>query len=224
MTDRTCSVEGCPKKIHARGMCQAHWRRLRHLENPALAVTCGFQGCEKMATSRKSGVCEMHYRRIRVHGDGNMVLGKTGLPISRHAIRDGLGRKRCDNCQDWHPVDRFKKCRYRPDGLSHLCQRCTSDLRHHLVIEARRKLLAIQDGSCANRGCGRVLEPNGSQIRTYHIDHDHSCCAGKNSCGKCIRGLLCSKCNVTLGSNRKECLLGLVDYLTNYRNQAGNAA
>jgi len=34
------------------------------------------------------------------------------------------------------------------------------------------------------------------------VDHDHSCCRGAKSCGKCIRGLLCHHCNTTLGSAR----------------------
>lgn len=28
-----------------------------------------------------------------------------------------------------------------------------------------------------------------------HVDHDHTCCSGKTSCGKCIRGILCFDCN-----------------------------
>lgn len=48
-----------------------------------------------------------------------------------------------------------------------------------------------------NNQCGICGE---EFIRTPHVDHDHFCCAGKRSCGKCIRGLLCHKCNTALGN------------------------
>ena len=31
------------------------------------------------------------------------------------------------------------------------------------------------------------------------VDHDHSCCPQKITCGKCIRGLICISCNTLLG-------------------------
>jgi hypothetical protein len=39
------------------------------------------------------------------------------------------------------------------------------------------------------------------------VDHDHSCCAGKRSCGKCVRGLLCRMCNVGIGSLKENVLI-----------------
>jgi hypothetical protein len=39
---------------------------------------------------------------------------------------------------------------------------------------------------------------------TPHIDHNHACCTGKKSCGKCIRGLLCHHCNAGLGNFRDD--------------------
>lgn len=70
-------------------------------------------------------------------------------------------------------------------------------------------LLAEQGGGCAI--CG---EP--PSRRALDIDHDHSCCDGNFSCGKCIRGLLCSDCNMgigKLGDRDPERLLAAAGYL-----------
>lgn len=76
-------------------------------------------------------------------------------------------------------------------------------------------MLAEQAGRCA---ICRTDEPGGSG--TWHIDHDHSCCPGrKASCGRCIRGLLCTRCNIGLGNlqDNPETIRAAADYVERFR-------
>lgn len=72
-------------------------------------------------------------------------------------------------------------------------------------------LMLIQGGTCGI--CGQVPDPDRDRL---HIDHDHSCCPGETSCGKCIRGLLCDKCNRGIGQlNDDPALLrNAIEFLT----------
>lgn len=59
-------------------------------------------------------------------------------------------------------------------------------------------LLEAQGGVCA-------ICKGTSGTKRFAVDHDHSCCPDiGTSCGKCIRGLLCSACNTALGSFRDD--------------------
>jgi len=69
-----------------------------------------------------------------------------------------------------------------------------------------------------------TMEAAGCAICGAHdrlvIDHDHDCCAGVRSCGKCVRGVLCCNCNWGLGAFRDdpERLAGAITYIVRSRN------
>lgn len=64
-----------------------------------------------------------------------------------------------------------------------------------LSVEKRAQLLAEQNSCCYL--CGEPLDLEKPQ--KVHVDHDHSCCRGARSCGKCVRGLACEPCNKAIG-------------------------
>jgi hypothetical protein len=71
-------------------------------------------------------------------------------------------------------------------------------VRLGITEERFYELLEAQGNACA---MGREPFEEGQLI---FADHDHSCCpkqikATAKTCGKCVRGLLCFRCNTALG-------------------------
>lgn len=91
---------------------------------------------------------------------------------------------------------------FLPNSSMHrLCSEpCKAANRRNLRLTRRyglsgpkfEALLQQQSGGCAV--CGTV-EPDGA----WTVDHDHACCPSESSCGACIRGVLCFRCNTALG-------------------------
>ncbi len=81
--------------------------------------------------------------------------------------------------------------------------------RKGLTAEKVQELLGIQAGQCA-------ICP--IELAVPHIDHDHACCPGTTSCGRCVRGLLCASCNHMLGKarDRPEVLEAAALYLRKF--------
>ena len=146
--------------------------------------------------------------------------------------------KKCPKCGQFKPGEEFGRNRSRLDGLSWACRECSRAMeaedrrrnperaeknrarlaamyagdhdrylnysytsRFGITLAEYEALLQKQGGRCAI--CG--TKPNGERLA---VDHDHACCPGKRSCGKCVRGLLCGHCNRGLGHfNDREALL-----------------
>lgn len=72
-------------------------------------------------------------------------------------------------------------------------------------------LYRLQGGKCYI--CQRAT---GARKR-LSVDHDHACCSGPASCGKCVRGLLCTTDNKWLGHIRDSVATATraAEYLTN---------
>src|SRR5208283_4897202 len=84
--------------------------------------------------------------------------------------------------------------------------------RYKTTSEWYEAKLTEQNGGCAL--CGATSQEGKKYLS---VDHDHACCPSGKSCGKCIRGLLCDRCNKAL--ERAEVngwLLRAAAYLTHY--------
>jgi hypothetical protein len=82
---------------------------------------------------------------------------------------------------------------------------------YSISAEIYQELYKAQGGQCA-MGCGAT-----GKTKALAVDHDHSCCPGPTSCGKCIRGLLCGPDNQLLGRFRDdpERFRAAIEYLLN---------
>jgi len=72
--------------------------------------------------------------------------------------------------------------------------------KYNLTPDQYMGKLLEQEGRCG--ACG--TDDPGTSYGVWCIDHDRSCCAGKFSCGACLRELLCNGCNSALGHARDD--------------------
>jgi hypothetical protein len=90
--------------------------------------------------------------------------------------------------------------------------------KFNLTLERYTDMLATQNGVCAVCHKPETTTDKNGRVRRLSIDHDRRCCPGNESCGKCIRELLCSNHNLMLGHahDSPEELLAGVDYLKRF--------
>lgn len=68
--------------------------------------------------------------------------------------------------------------------------------------------------------CKGLLSLSDSGGQSVSIDHDHQCCPGAKSCGKCIRGILHQECNGAIGrlKDRHDFCMNAANYLKNWKD------
>jgi hypothetical protein len=115
-------------------------------------------------------------------------------------------------------ASRVRERRAIENDYNPLAARRASLARYGLTQERLNAMLEAQGGRCA---ICQTTEPGGAGPSSgWHVDHDHICCSTrKQSCGKCVRGILCGHCNRLLGQAKDEpvILQAALGYLLAYR-------
>jgi len=129
---------------------------------------------------------------------------------------------KCRDCgikpQDNLDIDRsFVKDKSMKSGYANLCKSCNSNrMQKHQknnpeMFKKRLKRYNISKHGISesqyldilnaqNESCAICQKHHLFFKRGLYIDHDHLCCPSSHSCGKCVRGLLCSSCNFLIGN------------------------
>jgi len=109
-------------------------------------------------------------------------------PVFQYPSEGTIQSALCEDCRKEQRAVRHMKAPVPRRNLGRLRQYTLSEEDFEALVDA-------QEGRCSV--CRHLMQ--GAGPRRMTIDHDHGCCPGRKSCGKCIRGLLCHRCNVMIG-------------------------
>jgi hypothetical protein len=173
-----CEFAGCDKPLLRAGLCSAHdAQRRRGIElRPLLVRVPSFGPClaDECDSERK--------------GRGYCAMHYQQLMRGEELVPKGH-RYPCPVAWCSSTMGRNAKA----------CRAHTPRLRQFgITAGALSDMFARQGGACAI-----CLSPE-SGWSDWHIDHDHGCCPGAGSCGECVRGLLCGRCNIMLGHAKDD--------------------
>lgn len=186
---------------------------------------CTFSGCD--LPEKAKGLCSTHHKQFLSSGVIKPIRKKYGKLCtfeqcqrphssyglcSMHNQRRKSGKPLTDPvrtapatadcatpyCNSSMPVgrDACRRCRY-------MCKIYNISLENYCKM---RRL------GCAVCGSSKKLS----------VDHDHSCCDAIGSCGECVRGVLCSACNFSIGHamDNPTTLRSMASYIENFKGSA----
>lgn len=227
-----CNNEECDKPVHAKGLCQPHYRqalrRNRGLQKPGpkpdpskLRSRHNPHSTKVAASPRRAATaCSAGHEFV----DGSYAVKADGKKSCRVCQRDRMRAWRAANeinrgyfnarkteCVNGHLFTE-ENTWYRPNGRGRQCQECsrisayrTRLNRYGLTAERFDQMLAEQGNACAI--CRKSFD---GESKGIHIDHDHV--TGQ------VRALLCTTCNTGLGAfmDSPDLLQAAIDYLATH--------
>lgn len=229
MPDRTCSEDGCSKPHNSRGLCRAHYMRLRRRGELNGGLTCSFPDCSRSHYGR--GWCQLHYIRARANG-GNPARHRAAW----FETWTRLDAKPCTECEVVKALDEYAPNAMGFLGRNNKCRPCFNVYQNRLIertpgarerrreYNARPEVVAAQRMNWVRRTYGQAgvaieerrvagepCEVCGGVTPAMSLDHCHV--SGE------ARGLLCRNCNWALGKvqDDPQILRALADYVEKHR-------
>lgn len=122
------------------------------------------------------------------------------------AVLNDQDQKLCQTCNVYKNLDQYYFVKRNESRRLANCIECialktlikrkeqrveTLIKRYNLSLDEYESILKRQNYKCAI-----CRKSNGNKTKEHlFVDHNHNCCPGRFSCGRCVRGLLCDKCN-----------------------------
>jgi hypothetical protein len=123
--------------------------------------------------------------------------------------------RECTNCRRFKRWKQFHLYKRGVNGRRAICAVCENKSREKyaarradymfgyrlqrsfsITLEQYLQMESDQGGVCAL--CGEPetwISSQTGKVKRLSVEHDRRCCPGDKSCGKCIRGLTCCRCN-----------------------------
>ncbi len=123
-------------------------------------------------------------------------------PLEDFVPRGKSRRNQCKACVNAAAkISRDKTRAVDPEATRELDWRRNLMRLYHMTPEDWQRMFDSQGGVCYYCEQPETLRHiKGGGVRRLAVDHDHNCCSGYKSCGKCVRHLLCRSCNMLLGT------------------------
>lgn len=215
---RCATSHGIPGRIKYCGDCRGVWRTCATCKQVKRIIEFNRN------SARSTNYCRpcSRDRGRRISGSKPRTCEMCGVEFwsPNHRLCDGckIGNAWCTPGQHVAPRALMYSTR---KGISGTCKACAADKDSAAGMSLTvHEIRALRSRGCDI--CGAERSPDG---RSLSIDHDHKCCSGIKSCGSCIRGVLCSWCNLGIGKLRDsaEILQSAADYLANPPGRRMNA-